>query len=238
MTDSRPGPNTARTGGGGFDYLEPIAHKPTARVIAHRIRAAIVDGSLPPGTQMTEMRLAEQLGVSRAPVREALQRLIQEGLAEHRRRGVFVRQLTNEDVVDVYFARTACEVAAADAIMDSPDSVDWVVLEEALRSLEQATTSSDQRLTMEADRHFHEKLVEAAGSPRLTRMFATLLAETAICLRRLEGEYQDDSHLSAEHRQILTALRAGDRAQTLRAINAHMEDALRRLTNEIEAPSV
>ena len=185
---------------------------------------------------MTEMRLAEQLGVSRAPVREALQRLIQEGLAEHRRQGVFVRQLTNSDVADVYFARTACEVAAADAIMSAPHDVDWEVLEEAVRSLERAATSSDQRLIMQADRRFHEKFVKAAGSPRLTRMFATLLAETAICLRRLEGEYKEGTYLVAEHGRILAAARTGDRAQTLLAISIHMDDAVRRLTSNVEAP--
>ncbi len=236
MTGSQPASNVDRTSGAGFDHLEPIAHQPTARVIAHRLRAAIVDGRLSPGTQMIETRLAEQLGVSRSPVREALQRLIQEGLAEHRRRGVFVRQLTDADVTDVYFARTACEVAAADAIMSAPHNVDWEVLEEALRSLEQAVMSSDHQLTVRADRRFHEKLVEAAGSPRLTKMFATLLAETAICLRQLEGEYKESSYLPAEHARILAALRSGDRAQTLRAINAHMEDALHRLTSGVDTP--
>ena len=237
MTGSRPASRVDSTSGEGIGRLEPIARRSTARLIAHRIRAAIVDGRIPPGKHMTETRLAEQLGVSRAPIREALQRLIQEGLAEHRRQGVFVRQLTNADVADVYFARTACEVAAADAIMHSPENVDWEVLDEAFRSLEEATKSSDQRLIMQADRRFHEKFVEAAGSPRLTRMFATLLAETAICLRRLEGEYKDGSYLVAEHGRILAALRAGDRVQTIQAINTHMEDAVRRLTGDIESPS-
>ena len=125
MTGSRPARNVDSAGGEGIDHLEPIPRRSTARLIADRIRSAIVDGRLRPGEHMTEARLAEQLGVSRAPIREALQRLIQEGLAEHRRQGVFVRQLTNADVADVYYARTACEVAAADAIMHSPEDVDW-----------------------------------------------------------------------------------------------------------------
>ena len=110
------------------------------------------------------------------------------------------------------------------------------MLDEALRSLEQATKSSDQRMIVQADRRFHEKFVEATGSPRLTRMFATLLAETAICLCRLEGEYKEGSYLVAEHGRILAALRAGDRVETVRAIDAHMEDAVRRLTSDSETP--
>lgn len=221
----------------GLDQLEPIARAPTALIIARRIRRAIRDGTLLPGTRMVETRLAEQLGVSRAPVREALQRLIQEGLAVNKRRGVFIRELTSEDVLDVYLARTACETAAAESIMQSPDDVDWSVLEAALRSLEAAAAVSDLRSTLEADRFFHEQLVEAAGSPRLTRMFATLLVETAICLRRLEGAYTEATHLVEEHRRILAALRAGDRDEVSRAITAHMNDAIHHLASDRTAGS-
>lgn len=216
----------------GLDQLEPIARTPTALIIARRIRKAIRDGTLLPGTRMVETRLANQLGVSRAPVREALQRLIQEGLAVNKRRGVFIRELTSEDVLDVYLARTACETAAAEAILQAPDDVRWDVLEAALRSLEEAAAKSDLRSTLEADRRFHEQLVEAAGSPRLTRMFATLLVETAICLRRLEGAYTEGTHLVEEHRRILTALRASDRDEVSKAIAAHMDDAVQHLTGE------
>ncbi|MCE2530366.1 MAG: GntR family transcriptional regulator [Acidimicrobiia bacterium] len=209
-----------------------MARVPTALIIARRIREAIRDGTLSPGTRMVETRLAEQLGVSRAPVREALQRLIQEGLAVNKRRGVFIRELTSEDVLDVYLARTACEAAAAEAIMQASDAVCWDVLEAALGCLEEAAAESDLRSTLEADRHFHERLVEAAGSPRLTRMFTTLLVETAICLHRLEGAYTEGTHLVEEHRRILTALRAGDRDEVSRAITAHMDDAVQHLTGE------
>lgn len=212
--------------------MRPIARPPTALVIAHRIRDAILEGTLSPGTRMVEMRLAEQLGVSRAPVREALQRLIQEGLAENQRRGVFIRQLADEDVVDVYLARTACETAAADAILRVPEEADWDGLESALSALEDAAAVGDLRSTLKADRLFHETLVTAARSPRLTRMFATLLVETAVCLRRLEGAYNEGSHLADEHRRILTALRAGDRGEVLAAITAHMDDAVQRLTGD------
>ncbi|MCY4368823.1 MAG: GntR family transcriptional regulator [bacterium] len=230
MRRSTGRPEARRAQPTGLDQLEPIARAPTALIIARRIRKAILVGTLSPGTRMVETRLAEQLGVSRAPVREALQRLIQEGLAINKRRGVFIRELTSEDVVDVYFARTACETAAADAIIEAPHDVDWDVLEAALTSLETAAVASDWGSTLEADRLFHEKLVEAASSPRLTRMFATLLVETAICLRRLEGAYTEGTHLAEEHRRILTALQAGDRDEAVRAITAHMDDALRHLT--------
>ncbi|MBW3557926.1 MAG: GntR family transcriptional regulator, partial [Actinobacteria bacterium] len=86
--------------------LDRVERRATASVIADVIRERVIDGSFPPGAQLGEVQLAEQLGVSRGPVREALQRLIQEGLLEGRpHRGVFVARLRGDDVVDVYRAR-------------------------------------------------------------------------------------------------------------------------------------
>lgn len=217
--------------------LEPLVREPTASVIARRIRDAITGGTLPAGTQLTEIPLAEQLGVSRAPIREALQRLIQEGIAENRRRGVFVKELTSDDVVDVYFARTACELTAIERILDQPTGVDWSPLEEAMDDLESAAASSDWEESTQADRRFHEALVAAAASPRLTRMFETLMAETAMCLQALERAYADAQHLVNEHREILDAMKSGHGSSAFSALRAHMEDAVERLVPAVGTPA-
>lgn len=216
--------------------LEPLVREPTASVIARRIRQGITQGLLPPGTQLTEIRLAEQLGVSRAPVREALQRLIQEGLAENRRRGVFVKELSDDDVADVYFARTACELTAIERILNQAMETDWGPLEDAVQNLATAAEDGDWEGATRADRHFHQALVAAANSPRLTRMFDTLIAETAMCLQALENAYADAQHLVNEHREILDSLRSGDHGATVSALKAHMDDAIDRLVS-VNSPS-
>src|SRR5205085_9265531 len=77
-----------------FENLQPLALETAPERIADQVRASVLDGSLAPGTQLTEVQLAERLGVSRGPVREAMQRLIQEGLLRaERHRGVFVMEL-------------------------------------------------------------------------------------------------------------------------------------------------
>ena len=84
-----------------------------ASMVGERIRSNIIDGTLPPGSQLNEVELASSFGVSRGPVREALQRLIQEGLLRSEpHRGVFVPVMTDEDIDDVYLAREALETAA------------------------------------------------------------------------------------------------------------------------------
>ncbi|MFQ5554379.1 MAG: GntR family transcriptional regulator [Acidimicrobiia bacterium] len=205
--------------------MAPIERETTASVIARRLRTAIVDGNLPPGTQLTESRLAEQLGVSRAPVREALQRLIQEGLAESRRRGVFVHELTAADITDIYLARTACESAAVLRIIDSQPPDASRLMQLRLEELRSAAATGDWTATGFADRTFHETLVDLAGSPRLTRMFATLLVETSMCLRDLEHSSSELTALVAEHEEIVHAIEAGDADRVVRAVRTHMDSA-------------
>lgn len=231
MTEtSGNGPPSDHRTADGVARLEPVVREPTASVIARRIRGAIIEGSLAPGTQLTEMRLARQLGVSRAPIREALQRLIQEGLAENRRRGVFVKELTLEDVIDIYFARASCELAATNRILDDPADVDWKTFERILEDLEVAARAGNWEATADVDRRFHQALVDAARSPRLARMFATLMAETAMCLQALERSYENmGGQLVDEHREIFEALHAGDRKAAAAAIATHMHEAVERL---------
>src|SRR5688500_2200978 len=89
-----------------------------ASIVTERLRASIIDGKLKPGAQLNELKLATSFGVSRGPVREALQRLVQEGLLHSEPyRGVFVPVLTDEDVFDIYLVREALESAAIRAII-------------------------------------------------------------------------------------------------------------------------
>ena len=94
--------------------LQPLSQQSTPELIADQLRVKILDGTFPPHHQLAEVELAKQLQVSRGPVREAMQRLIQEGLVRsERNRGVFVIEMDADDARDVYVARGAVEKAAA-----------------------------------------------------------------------------------------------------------------------------
>ena len=104
-------PSSARPAPG---LLEPLQLQSTPALIADRLRSGILEGRFPPHTQLAEVELARQLQVSRGPIREAMQRLIQEGLLRaERNRGVFVVELGLDDARDVYLARGVIERAAA-----------------------------------------------------------------------------------------------------------------------------
>lgn len=206
------------------NVLDPVERRSTSTVIAEAIRARIVDGSFPAGAQLTEADLAAQLQVSRSPIREALQRLVQEGLlvaVPHR--GVFVTTLTDADVADVYLARAVIEKESARLLLRRGDRAALRRLEEIVREMAAAARTGDGWAAVaDADRRFHETLVQAAGSPRLERMYATLLVETRLILAGLPRSHPDPRTVVAEHRALLRALRAGDAALVADAIDEHL----------------
>lgn len=218
--------------------LHRVERRATASLIADVVRKRVIDGSFPPGAQLGEVQLAEQLGVSRGPVREALQRLIQEGLLEGRpHRGVFVARLGGEDVLDVYRARRAVERAAAELLLERNDSAALEELSNLVGRMEAAAERGRWSSVVDLDRRFHETLVSAAGSPRLTRMFRTLLAETAMCMAALESAYPVRRDIAGEHRLLLEALTAGDLDRVLACIEEHLDEAVRHLAGRPMGPA-
>ncbi|WP_415853576.1 GntR family transcriptional regulator [Sinomonas sp. G460-2] len=210
--------------------LQPIVQESTPSLIAAQLRRHIAEGALQPGAQLVEADIARELGVSRGPIREAIQRLTQEGLlVSIRNRGVFVSEFDDSDIRDIYEARTAVEKAAAGILADGDRAAAGAELLRRVERMDEARASGDDTAVSEADIAFHEKLVEMAASPRLSKMHATLLTETRMCLNRLQGRYDDESVRVAEHRGIAEAIRDGKRDLVMDRLDAHKDDALARL---------
>lgn len=207
--------------------LEPVSRPTTASIIADRIRKGIMDGTFAPGSQLGEANLAAELRVSRGPVREAMQRLIQEGLLRSEpHRGVFVTTLDDTDVADVYLARAAVERAAAQILLKRQDPRAFDALDRLLNQMAQAAERDRWTTVADLDLRFHEHLVAASGSKRLMRMFSTLIVETRLCLQGLETAYPRRGALVEEHRDLLEEIRAGRADGTFRAIDRHFEHAV------------
>jgi len=216
--------------------LQPIAQQSTPALIAAQLREQISRGSMAPGSQLVEMDIAGALGVSRGAVREAIQRLTQEGLlVSVRNRGVSVAEFGEADIRDIYEARTAVEKAAAGLIISTDYTQAGSELLGKVQDMEAARLSGDAEAMSAADVAFHEKLVASASSPRLSRMHGTLLTETRMCLNRLEGRYVDESVRVAEHRHIAEALRDRNRDLLMKLLDGHKDDALARLLTETPA---
>lgn len=226
-------------------FIEPLVQRSTPSIIADKLRLAIGHGELAAGSQLYEAELARELGVSRGPLREAMQRLTQEGLlVAIRNRGVFVIEMTPDRVRDMYLARAAVERAAAEQILRNGDGDE--VATKLLSVVDEMQSGSKSRtisITTAADMKFHEILVDLAHSPRLSRMHSTLLTETRMCITALEGSYRFSDDRVEEHRAIAEALRSdsGSPAPTSnrrtlvdRLLVDHMDDAIRRLSDAVD----
>ena len=210
-------------------YIEPLTQESTPSIIADKLRKAIAHGELKPGAQLGEADLARKLGVSRGPLREGMQRLTQEGLlVPIRNRGLFVVDMTVDEIRDMYLARAAIERTAARKIVAG----DYEAAGEELLALvrKMGDAEGDPTTVGEIDIAFHELLVHLAGSPRLTRMHKTLITETRMCIQALEATYSGAEARVVEHRQIADAIGAGDHLHADDLLVAHMEDAIARLT--------
>lgn len=220
-----------------LDDLKPVRRRSTVEHIAEELRAAIMAGTLEPGDQLGEADLAEHFAVSRGPLREAMQRLVSEGVLHAiTNRGVFVSELTLEDVRDVYRTRSviergAVEIALAERRGELHDAVSTSV-----EDMRRAAAKGDGPAVSDADQAFHEALVECSGSPRLVRAMRTLLVETRMCLGELRTTYADLDTQVHEHEALAEAFRTQSPARVKALLLAHLEDAVDRLVAKRSEP--
>lgn len=208
--------------------------RPTAELIADQLRELIVQGTFRPGQQINESTLASQLNTSRGPIREALQRLSQEGiLVSKRNRGVFVLELSNDDVREIYAVREAVESASANTLIDAGQeriNDTGRVLEGIIGDMAKQVAASDWNAIARLDMEFHTSFVAGTGNSRLIRIYETLAAESRMCILNLEIAYPRVDVLVREHQNLLDLLKAGDREGLQHAIKRHMQTAVEDLT--------
>jgi DNA-binding GntR family transcriptional regulator len=181
-----------------------IDKKPLRDEVHARLRERIIAGSFPPGGRLQDVRVAAELGVSRTPVREALVRLVKEGLVESDpNRGFFVAPLSRTEVLEIYPIIWTLECMAVEA--SAPPTLPQI---QALRQInaEMASVVADPLRRLELDMRWHHALVELSGNQRLL----DLLAGLKQLVRRYETVYMQDQSLvcqsTSDHTAIVEAL--------------------------------
>lgn len=190
------------------------------------LRGMILDGVLSPGERLNEVQLSQALGISRGPLREAIQRLASEELVESvPHRGVYVRSFSSRELSDFYELRTALETHA---VRLAARYVPQERIDELTRLLDDTESSmgSDANGSYPADPDFHARLVRLAANPSLVHSFTDVVRK--IQLARARSAHQPRRARTAldEHRAIVAALveRDGDHAATL--LEAHLASSL------------
>ncbi|MFN8058540.1 MAG: GntR family transcriptional regulator [Vicinamibacterales bacterium] len=200
--------------------LGPIEQTPLRLQIADRLRRAIVTGRLRPGTVLVETALAEQLNVSRAPIREAVQILESDGLVETvAYKGKRVKPLTVREVVETCEMRTAFEVTAVRRILTHGTSVD--TLWEPCRAMEAAAGAGDREALVAADEAFHRMLIGLSDHQLLAQLWAGLYLRIHQIMALRNDRDVNLADIAANHPPIVRALGARDAALAERLISEH-----------------
>lgn len=200
----------------------------TAERVSDILRSRIAEGYFPPGTRLSEDSIGGALGVSRNTLREAFRLLTHERLLVHElNRGVFVRVLSVADVEDIYRTRALVECAVVRGLGAPPYALDG--LAGTVAEGESAARRSDWKSLGTANFHFHRELVALARSERTDELMRSVFAELRLAFHHVDHPRRRHEPYLARNRQILDALRAGDRAGAEKLLSAYLADSLERV---------
>ena len=221
----------------GAATLRPLdAPRSLAEDAADRIREQILAGGFGQGEHLVEARIAQQLNVSRGPVREAFKLLRAEGLLlEEPRRGTFVVSLASEDVRQIYGLRAAIEGRAARLLASSADQTAIQQLRSLLTVIEEAARAGDAAAVYRADLAFHDGLCRLSGNARLHEVFARYVPMLRALLRLDERVHESLDVIAAQHRPLVEAIEAGDVSGAVARAEEHCDQAGELIANYLEA---
>lgn len=201
----------------------------TAERLADILRNRIAEGYFEPGTRLSEESIGSALGVSRNTLREAFRLLTHERLLSHElNRGVFVRVLTVDDVVDLYRVRKLIECAAVRTVTKPPRDR----LRPAEEAVEAGVQAAKQRVWRDlgtADLRFHQALAGLAGSARVDEFMRGLLAELRLVFHVMADPQPFHEQYLARNQEILEVLRAGKGKAGERMLAHYLDDAREQL---------
>ena len=197
-----------------------------AEHVADRIREDILAGRFSPGERLIEAHLAEQLGVSRGPLREAFKLLRAEGLVrEEPHRGTFVTSMTGDDVREIYDLRAAIESRAASLLADEHRPADLRVLRRLLKDIEVAAGQDDTRAMAAADLAFHDAVCKLSGNGRLHEVFVRHVPVVQSLMKLDEHLYGTLDVAAQEHAPMVAAIADSDGDLAAQRFEAHIDRA-------------
>ena len=207
--------------------LRPLeAPRSLAEDAADRIREQILNGGFKQGEHLVEAKIAEQLNISRGPVREAFKLLRAEGLLnEEPRRGTFVVSLSADDVREIYGLRAALEGRAARLIARAHDPATIEQLRTLADAIDKAVATGDAAAVSRADLAFHEGLCALCGNSRILEVFDRYVPTLRALLRLDERVLRSLDEVSNQHRPFVEAIEAGEEETAARLLAEHAEHA-------------
>jgi DNA-binding GntR family transcriptional regulator len=194
-----------------------------AAQVQERVREAILKQRLKPGDRIDQNRLADELGVSMAPVREALKGLEAEGLVTIQpRRGAFVVEMSISDMDDLYFTRQLIEGEAIYLAVPRLTEKDFADLQAMIDMMRRATASDDINTYISYNRQFHLHIYSALENQHLLQVITMLWERSELYRYRYMFMTRETTRIHEEHDGILEACRLGDSALAKERAKAHI----------------
>jgi DNA-binding GntR family transcriptional regulator len=202
-----------------------LAPASLVELAVQRLRSEILSGALVPGERLIEEQLTRRFGTSRAPLREALQVLGQQGLVEHLpRRGVRVTELVPQDVDELFSLRDVLERFAVQIAPSVPDPLALAELANRLDAMRHAASTGAALEQAEAHRQFHIALVSMAGHRHLQMVYEPVILKLQLYMAanlRREAQVQTPQDGVRRHQRLFDAVVTGDAGGVLTALSNH-----------------
>lgn len=206
--------------------LEQVPHKSLREAARSAIRHAILRGDLKPGQRLVESDIAEQMGMSRAPVREALRQLETEGLVvSEPHRGTFVTELSATDMWEIYTLRAAIERLAVDIVTEKASAETLAQLQQAVADMSQAAREGDLTRLATLDMSFHEMLCRASGHSRLLDIWLSMTAQIRTFINLVNTLYLPADKVVRLHTEVVEHIQNGRAEEAGQALARHILEA-------------
>ena len=214
------------------DGLRPLDSPKLSDEAFLRLREAIINGEFPPGTRLVEQNVAKRLGISRIPVREAIQRLIDEGLVvKEPRRGAYVQSYSEEELEEVYSLRVVLERFVIERVMANWSNEARATLQAIVDGMVQAARAGDKKQVSNLDTKFHETLWDLANHKILLEVVSSLRIRITHFLVQANiaiSEDALDAHVQS-HQILLDCLNSGDIEVAKAKITEHIMGGRQRI---------
>ena len=218
-----------------MSMMKDDEYLPLRDVVFNTLRQEILTGKLKPGERLMEIHLADKLGVSRTPIREAIRKLELEGLVIMiPRRGAEVAQITLKSLEDVMEVRRALDVLAIELACERMNEETLSSLFQAYENFAVAVKTRDTRKIAEADVEFHDIIVQSTGNARLIQLVSNLSEQ----MYRYRFEYLKDatSHemLQREHKEMYESILRKDKVAAAGVVRKHIDNQQEAIIRQLQ----
>lgn len=199
-------------------------YKPLREIVFNHLREAIIGGVLKPGQRLMEIQLAEKLGVSRTPVREAIRKLELEGLVVMvARKGAYVADVSLNDVINIFEVRMALEGLASYLATQRMSERELMLLQAKHSEFESCFYKKDVDLKLQKDIEFHDIIYKATRNSRLINMLDNLREQVGRYRKTYMNSYDLAHKVGVEHERILNAIVNRDCEKARECAQQHIE---------------